>query len=126
MRKKFQTSLVILIILASLFFVNVAYAASEACKSETAVNCPTGQICNPLKYKSVECLVEAIIDFLIKLSIPVAAIMFVIAGVMFVTSAGDPEKVRTARKVMIYTAVGLAVIILASGLIKVLQSILGG
>ena len=51
--------------------------------------------------------------------------MFVIAGALFVTSAGDPEKARTARRVMIYTAVGLAVILLASGLIAVLQSILG-
>ena len=57
---------------------------------------------------------------------PIAGVMFVVAGVMFVTSAGDPERVRTARRVMIYTAVGLAVILVASGLIKVLQSLLGG
>ena len=64
-------------------------------------------------------------DFLIPVGITVAGIMFVIAGALFVTSAGDPEKARTARRVMIYTAVGLAVILLASGLIAVLQSILG-
>jgi len=91
-----------------------------------AADCPAGQICNPLKYGNFEDLVKAIInDFLIPVGITVAGIMFVIAGALFVTSAGDPEKVRTARRVMIYTAVGLAVILLASGLIAVLQSILG-
>jgi len=94
--------------------------------SPTGGSCPAGQICNPLKYGNFEDLIKAIInDFLIPVGITVAGIMFVIAGALFVTSAGDPEKVRTARRVMIYTAVGLAVILLASGLIAVLQSILG-
>ena len=88
--------------------------------------CLPGQICNPLAYCNIEDLVNAIIRFLIMIGSPIAGVMFVVAGVMFVTSAGDPERVRTARRVMIYTAVGLAVILVASGLIKVLQSLLGG
>ncbi|OGZ21657.1 MAG: hypothetical protein A2922_00325 [Candidatus Nealsonbacteria bacterium RIFCSPLOWO2_01_FULL_43_36] len=92
-----------------------------------AVDCPTGQICNPLKYGNFEDLISGIIkDFLIPVGISVAGIMFLVAGVMFVTSAGDPGKTKTARDIMIYTAVGLAVILLASGLIKVLQSLLEG
>lgn len=89
--------------------------------------CLPGQICNPLSYCNIEDLIKAIVnDFLIPVSISVAAIMFVIAGIVLVTSAGDPGKARTARSIMIYTAVGLAVILAASGLIKVLQSLLGG
>jgi len=91
-----------------------------------AADCPEGQICNPLKYGNFEDLVNAIIGFLIRIGTPIAAIMFVIAGIVFVTSAGDPGRVRTARSIMIYTAVGLAVILVASGLIKVLQSLLQG
>jgi len=85
-----------------------------------------GTLQNPLAYDSIEDLIDAIIVFLIKIGAPIAGVMFVIAGIMFVTSAGDPEKARTARKVMTYTAVGLAVILVASGLIKVIQSLLGG
>ncbi len=91
-----------------------------------ADTCLEGQICNPLAYGTLEGLITAIIGFLIKIGVPIAAIMFVIAGIVFVTSAGDPGRVKTARNIMIYTAVGLAVILLASGLIKVLQSVLEG
>jgi len=102
------------------------FSVSAECQSEAVTDCPANQICNPLKYKSVECLVEAIIIFLMKLAIPVATIMFVIAGGIFVTSAGNPEKFKLAKRVMIYTAIGFAVILVASGLIRVLQSLLGG
>ena len=91
-----------------------------------AAECPSGQICNPLQYGNFEDLVNAVIRFLITIGTPIAAIMFVIAGIVFVTSAGDPGRVKTARSIMIYTAVGLAVILVASGLIKVLQSLLQG
>jgi len=92
----------------------------------TCGECQEGQICNPLAFCNIEDLINAIIGFLIKIGTPIAAIMFVIAGIVFVTSAGDPKRVLTARMIMIYTAVGLAVILIASGLIKVLQSLLGG
>ncbi len=83
-----------------------------------------GALQNPLGYDTFEDLVNAIIGFLIKIGIPLATIMFVIAGVLFVTSAGDPNRVSTAKKFMLYTAIGLAVILVSSGLIKVLQSLL--
>ncbi|MFH1423391.1 MAG: pilin, partial [Candidatus Nealsonbacteria bacterium] len=96
------------------------------CESEASSDCPANQICNPLKFKSIECLICAIITFLIKLAIPVATVMFVIAGIMFVTAAGDPERFKKAKRVMIYTAVGFSIILVARGLISVLQSLLGG
>ena len=80
---------------------------------------------NPLKYDTFQDIVNAIIGFLWILVPTVATVMFVIAGFLFVTSAGDPNRVATAKKMMLYTAIGLAIVLLASGLIKVLQSVLG-
>lgn len=88
--------------------------------------CPPGQICNPLKYGNFEDLINAIIVFIFNLGLVVAPIMFVISGILFVTSAGDPGRVKTAKNIALYTAIGFAVILVASGLIKVLQSLLGG
>lgn len=85
-----------------------------------------GVIENPLGYERFEDLVNAIIDFIWKLGTPLAAIMFVISGIMFVTSTGNPEKVKTAKNVALYTAIGYGIIIMASGLIKVLQSLFQG
>lgn len=106
--------------------------ADKICKTSCSSpggssTCPPGQICNPLKYNDFNDLVKAVInDFLMPVGITVAGLMFVIAGFVYVTSAGDPGRARTARSILIYTAVGLAVILLASGLVKVLQSALGG
>ncbi|MDP3990874.1 MAG: pilin, partial [Candidatus Nealsonbacteria bacterium] len=80
---------------------------------------------NPLKYDNFVDLVNAIIVFALQVSIPLATIMFVISGVMFVTSAGEPTKIVKARQIALYTAIGFAVVLSAAGLIKVLQSVLG-
>ena len=90
-------------------------------------DCPPGSVCiaNPLCADTFEQLLNAIINFLLILVPAVAVVMFVIAGFLFVTSAGDPNRVGTAKKMMLYTAIGLAIVLFASGLIKVIQSILG-
>lgn len=94
--------------------------------SFSLVSAQSATIENPLGYQDFEGLVNAIINFLIKVATPLAAIMFVVSGVLFVTSTGDPGRVSTARKVALYTAIGYGVILMSSGLIKVLQSLLKG
>lgn len=111
-RKQVYQTLSIAILLFG--FSSVALAAA----------CPAGQICNPLAYGNIEDLVNAVIKFLYNMGLVIAPIMFVVAGILFVTSAGDPERVRTARRVALYTAIGFAVILVASGLGKVLQALL--
>lgn len=100
------------------------FSVPASCKETTS--CPANQICNPLGYKSVECLVSAITAFLMTVSVPIAVVMFVIAGIYFVTSAGDPGRIKTAKMIMLYTAIGFGVILVASGLIRVIQSLLQG
>lgn len=43
----------------------------------------------------------------------VAIVMFVISGILFLSSQGDPEKLKTARSALIWGVVGVAVAILA-------------
>ncbi|MDP2910087.1 MAG: hypothetical protein Q8N69_03405, partial [bacterium] len=47
------------------------------------------------------------------------------AGYLFLFSAGDPEKVRTARHLIIYAIIGIIVVFLSKGIINLLLSILG-
>jgi hypothetical protein len=51
--------------------------------------------------------------------------MLVISGLLWVTSAGDTKRVGTAKNMALYTIIGLAVILLAKGLVAVLKSIIG-
>ena len=80
---------------------------------------------NPLKYNKFEDLVNALINFIFVIGIAVAPIMVLIAGFNLLTAGGDPKKVDTAKKILLYTAIGLAIILMAKGLIGMLNQILG-
>ncbi len=67
-----------------------------------------------------------IIKWLIVLAVPVTVVMVVIGAYQFLTSAGQPEKISTARKTIIYAAVGFAVILLAQALVYILTDLIGG
>lgn len=123
-----QTFLIGAFLLGSVSTVLAAAATCQEYCADQKLGQPSGKacLCNPLASANFEDLVNTVIMFLIKISIPIATIMFVIAGIVFVTAAGDPAKFKKAKDIMVYTGVGLAVILVASGLIKVLQSLLGG
>ena len=110
MKKVFFSSLISALLLSFFLTNNIAVAV---------------EITNPLAYDTFEKIVGAISRFLFNIGLALAPVMLIIAGFMYVTSAGDPKRVETAKKLVLYTLIGLAIILLASGLIKVLESILG-
>jgi hypothetical protein len=81
---------------------------------------------NPLGADSFEGLLDTVINFVFWVGIILAPLMILVAGFFFVTSAGDPKKTGTAKTIILYTAIGLAVILFAKGFAAVLKSILGG
>jgi ABC-type multidrug transport system permease subunit len=80
---------------------------------------------NPLKATSVEALVDSIINFVFYLAIAIAPLMWIIAGFLLGVSAGDPEKVNTAKRIALYTAIGFFVVMLAKALVSVVRRIGG-
>ncbi len=69
-------------------------------------------------------LIIKITDFLRVIAYGLAPIAIVIAGYFFLFSEGDPGKIATAKKIIIWTIVGVLVIILASTLVNLLKNIL--
>lgn len=55
----------------------------------------------------------------------VAVLMIIFFGFQFVTSAGDPQKAKSARMGIIFSAVGLAVIALSVPIINIILSLIG-
>lgn len=80
---------------------------------------------NPLEADSFTELIENIINFLFTISLPVGALMIVVAAYTFLTSAGDPEKIKTAKNIIIWTLVGIVVLFLSLALISLLKEALG-
>ena len=80
---------------------------------------------NPLNATSVTALIDGLINFIFYLGLAIAPIMFLVGGFLFMTSSGDSAKVTKGKSVMLYTAIGLAIVIAAKGLVLVLKDILG-
>ena len=70
-------------------------------------------------------IIKGIIGWIIGLAIPVAGLLIVIAGYQIMFAAGEPDKVKTGKQTILYTVVGLAIIILAWAFIGIIQELLG-
>jgi len=86
---------------------------------------PTVIFGNPLGTATFTGLINSIIDFLFTISVIVAPILLVVAGIIFMTAAGDPTRVATARRMLMWTIVGFGMILISKGLVEVLRNILG-
>lgn|SRR3989344_4361992 len=80
---------------------------------------------NPLKVNDFEALLNIVIDFIFWIGMALAPVMFIVAGLLYVTAAGNPQKTEQAKKIIIYTVIGLVVLLLAKGLTEVLKSVIG-
>ena len=82
---------------------------------------------NPLgETNDISMLVSNIINFLIILAIPVTAILIVYAGFLYIASAGNNEKVKTAQKTLIWAIVGFAIVLVASSIPVIIEEFLSG
>lgn len=117
---------------------NSAVCGNNKCESgETQEKCPADckpgsnqnyffEIINPLKGGASDftSLVKIIAQWIFNLAIPIAVAMIVYAGILFLTAAGEPAKVTKAREVLMYAVIGLAIILIGSGFVTLIQSIL--
>jgi len=76
---------------------------------------------SPININSLSGLIDAIATWLFNIGIILAPLMFVFGGVMFATAFGNATKVQNAKNLMLYTAIGILVIVLARSLVDVLK-----
>jgi hypothetical protein len=55
----------------------------------------------------------------------IAVVSFVLAGILFLTANGDPEKIGTARSAVIWGVVGIAVGLIAFVIVSIVANLLG-
>ena len=53
-------------------------------------------------------------------------IMLIVAGILYLTSAGSPERIGTAKKALIYAVIGIAVGLAATSIVSIVQGIMNG
>ena len=83
------------------------------------------EIQNPLTAESFEQIVDNIIDFIFKIAIVLAPLMVVVGGALVMTSGGSAEKITQGKNIILWTAVGFFILLLAKGIMAMIESILG-
>ena len=82
---------------------------------------------NPLGTEStIGDIITNILSGLQLIAIPIVAIMVLVGGFQIMFAGGDPEKFKTGKKTILYTVVGYAIILVASGITFIIQEILSG
>jgi len=61
--------------------------------------------------------------FLLLIAAPICGIMVVWGGFQMMTAAGNPEKFSEGRKTLMYAAIGFVVVIFASSISPLIESI---
>ena len=77
---------------------------------------------NPLSCDDFGCVANKIIDGLFALSIPIVSVMVLVGGFQILFASGDPEKFKTGKKTILYSVVGFTVILLAKGVVLIIQN----
>ncbi len=80
---------------------------------------------NPIGVDTIPELVAAIIEFIRKVALALAPIVFIFAGFKYFTAGGNPDQVKQATNLIKWALIGLAIILIAEGLAKVIADVLG-
>ena len=81
--------------------------------SAVCVNATTTTISNPLgdKITDIPSFIEAAITVVLTIGIPIIALAIIYTGFLFVEAQGNPEKLTKAKKALLYTLIGAALLL---------------
>ena len=86
---------------------------------------PSFGIRNPIRFDGgLEEIFALIINFLTNIMFIIAPVMYLWAGFQYLTSAGDDKKIKSAKNTIIWTTVGVAIILIGEGIIYIIRSLL--
>ena len=100
------------------------------CKSGGGSSTPTtGSVSvsfpNPLQFNTLEEVLNSLLTNLKAIVATIALIFIVLGGLMYITSAGNPGKMKTATSMVTGALIGLAIVIAAPTFLREVKIILG-
>ena len=107
LRKNLAKNLFLTILVLFLFLAPVISYAQL-----TVVPCEgTGKICNPIKTNTINDFIKTLLEGVVKIGIPVVALAIIYCGFLFVSARGNSEKLTEAKKALMYTLIGAAILL---------------
>ena len=104
--------------------------SSDECGGAGAVCHKTDKYCyiplgeGPQGIGEILKIITRIADWIFAIFIAISVIFILWGAFDFVTSEGNPEKISSAKKRLLYAAIGIALALLANGVDDILRSIL--
>jgi hypothetical protein len=113
MKKIIITTVLALSIIFSLAGTAVLADGKEACSGTTCtLSNPLGAVNTP------QLLIGRVINTVLGVVGSLALLMFIYGGLTWMTSSGNPEKVKKGRDIILWSAIGLVVIFLSYALTR--------
>lgn len=78
---------------------------------ETVCNPSSGQLCNPIKYNSIQCLFKAVLGIAAEIGSVFVVLGLIYSGFLFVIARGNEEELSKAKKAITYTVIGAAIVL---------------
>ncbi len=66
---------------------------------------------NPTTVDNLTAFIKAILDIVLTIGVPIVALAIIYSGFLFVQAQGNSEKISTAKKTLMYTLVGAAILL---------------
>jgi len=80
---------------------------------------------DPLGGATVWDLLDRIIDVLFTIGLPLAGVMVLWSALQFLTSAGNPQRIQSAKNTLVWTLVGFVILLLAKGIVQAICRFFG-
>jgi hypothetical protein len=112
MKNYFKKNLQKIVLIAFTFFypiLSLAQVTGDAPIDDSSTGIVT--IVNPISSTSIVDLIRTVLEGVIKIGMPVVVLAIIYCGFLFVQAQGKPAEIEKARKSLIYTLVGAAILI---------------
>ncbi len=114
----------LLVALVFVAFAGFALAAADPIISLPNPLCPGGAgSANCID--SFRTLITQITSYIFTIVGLLAVLMFIWAGILFLTSAGSPEKIAKAKEALKWAVIGVAIAAAGTGLVAVIKAVIG-
>ena len=109
-------ALLVLFTFLPFFRIYAQAPATTPCSGDLCLQNPLGSINSPAA------LIGQVLNSIFGIVGSLALAMFVYGGLIWMTSSGNPEKVKKGRDVLVWSAIGLFVIFSSYALVRVVLS----
>ncbi|MFA6274163.1 MAG: TrbC/VirB2 family protein [Candidatus Paceibacterota bacterium] len=107
--KFIKKNLFIIILLAVVVFVPILSFATDVNDDNT--DTPSTTIENPISVNNVNSFIKTILIGVLKIGMPIVALAIIYCGFLFVQARGKPKEIETAKRALVYTLIGAALLL---------------